>query len=742
MTSKLAHHFKSDDFRLFIDSLLNSYSQIFFSTYKPFAVLILLVTFIDFYTGIIGFLAVCVTSIGGFVLNLDKATVSKGLYGFNGLLVGLGLGMYYSISWPLILIVILAGILTLFISVSLQGVIGKYHIPVLSIPFLLGIWIFTIATKHFDALGISERGIYTMNELYVIGGHSLVKMYEFFNAAEIPSFFKVYFISLSAILFQYNVMAGIILSIGLLLFSRIAFSLSLIGFLIAYTFYQSINADITLIEYSYIGFNYILTAIAIGGFFLIPSPRSYLSVGILVPLVAILSISLSTVFMQFGLAIYSLPFNMLVLLFLYVLKFRMSYSPKLAEVYQQHNSPELNLYTYINNQERYHFLNYIPIELPFMGVWKVSQGHDGEYTHQHNYRYAWDFVIEDNHDKQFDNQGDFVEDYHCFNKPVVACGNGVIEEVVDYVDDNTIGEVNLEHNWGNTVIIKHNPYVFSKVSHLKKDSITVKKGDAVTLGQTIAKCGNSGRSPYPHLHFQLQSYPYIGSETLHHPISNFLMHKNGKQTLVNYQVPEQGDTISNAETSELLNKAFHFVPGQNLKFKVAGHKKFAEIEWQVNITPDNRTYLACPNSKSKAYFVSTDNLFYFTHFEGKKGSLLHNFYLGAFKVQKSFYAHHQVIDQIPLHQYFPKKYRWPLDFISPFVQLAKSRYKLNYQSIDDVFSPSKIELHSETSNLFVGKTLNKNNYIIKINAQGIDEFNVLQTSNPVSLKRTYHDKTE
>ena len=68
--------------------------------------------------------------------------------------------------------------------------------------------------------------------------------------------------------------------------------------------------------YSYIGFNYILTSIAVGGFFIIPSKRSYLWVILLIPIVAMITISLSRVFTLFSLPIYSLPFNLVVLLFL------------------------------------------------------------------------------------------------------------------------------------------------------------------------------------------------------------------------------------------------------------------------------------------------------------------------------------------------------------------------------------------------------------------------------------------
>lgn len=43
------------------------------------------------------------------------------------------------------------------------------------------------------------------------------------------------------------------------------------------------------------------------------------------------------------------------------------------------------------------------------------------------------------------------------------------------------------------------------MAHLKKDSITIKVGDSVSRGQLIAKCGNTGNSTEPHLHFQLQT---------------------------------------------------------------------------------------------------------------------------------------------------------------------------------------------------------------------------------------------
>jgi len=298
---------KTDDIKLFLRSIPNSYAQVFFSDNRVFALILMLVTFIDLYAGIMGLLSVLFTNLTGYLLGFDRRIISKGLYGFNSLLVGLALGVYFEPGILLIVIVALGAILTLLVSISMQGVIGKYALPFLSIPFLVSVWIMTLATRDFTALGVSERGIYTFNDLYMIGGNTLVGLYEWWNALQVAQSLRIYLISLGAILFQYNILSGLVLAIGLFYYSRISFTLSILGFYTAYIFYELIGASISELSYSYIGFNYILTSIAIGGFFIIPSRRSYFWVIVLIPLVALVTISLSRIFTILGLPTYSLP---------------------------------------------------------------------------------------------------------------------------------------------------------------------------------------------------------------------------------------------------------------------------------------------------------------------------------------------------------------------------------------------------------------------------------------------------
>jgi len=715
---------RTDDIKLFLRGIPNSYAQVFFSDNRIFALILLLVTFIDLYAGVMGLLSVLITNITGYLLGFDRRIISKGLYGFNSLLVGLALGVYFEPGILLIVIIALGAILTLLVSISMQGVIGKYTLPFLSIPFLISVWIMTLATREFTALGVSERGIYTFNDLYMIGGSTLVGLYEWWNALQVAHSLRIYLISLGAILFQYNILSGLVLAIGLFYYSRISFTLSILGFYTAYIFYELIGASISELSYSYIGFNYILTSIAIGGFFIIPSRRSYFWVIVLIPMVALVTISLSRIFSVFGLPIYSLPFNIMVLLFLYALKFRTKPSEKLSEVYIQQNSPEKNLYSFHNHMLRFHHSDKIPIRLPFLGKWTVSQGHEGEHTHKDDYRHAWDFVITDLGGKQFSGKGDFTEDYFCFNKPVLATADGTVEYIVDNIDDNIIGDANVKENWGNTVILRHQDSLFTSISHLKKESIPVKVGERVKEGDIIGKCGNSGRSPYPHLHFQVQETPYIGSPTIDYPVSYYVLSREKQFSLMSFDRPAKEQLVSNIETNDLLHDAFHFVPGKKLLFEVDDNGNSGPVEWEVQTDSFNNTFIRCKKTKSTAWFTNDGNLLYFTHYEGDKKALLYYFFLASFKVQQGYYQDMVLKDRFPLNLL----YRPPLltlqDLFAPFFKFLSSEFRLRYVSVDSEVSPTEIILESSASNVFIGSELKRLNFILTLNAKGVKQLDV------------------
>lgn len=676
-------------------SLLNSYSMVFFSKNHVFAGILLLVSFFDPLAGLSGLISIITANTTAYLIGLNRQSILSGMYGFNSLLVGLGIGVYFSFSPEFLILVVFSAILTLFLTLLFEGVIGKYGLPYLTLSFLFTFWLVMLAARRYSGLSLSERGIFTYNEFYAWGGLYLLGAHNWLNELSLPLALSTYFKSLSAIFFQYHLFPGILIALGLFYYSRIAFSLSLLGFYSAYLFYHFIGADLNELNYSFIGFNFILTSIAIGGFFIISSPLSYLWVVLLTPVISILLSSSAEFLAYFQLSTYSFPFNIVVLIFLYMLRFREKPDKKLEAVLFQEFSPERNLYSQQNSKSRFLGNQYFAINLPFMGEWIITQGHEGEHTHKEAWKHAWDFEIADDNGKTYDSKGNVLSDYYCFNKPVIAPYDGWIEEITDNVEDNEPHRFDLQNNWGNTIVMRHADGLYSKLSHLRKGSIKIEKGAFVKKGDLLALCGNSGRSPQPHVHFQLQTTPYIGSHTLDYPIGRYILHQKDGYELVNWGKPETGQKISNIELNACLKAAFHFIPGQQLSFTVTETNKDPyEIQWYVGIDLYNYTYLHCTATGSKAYFRNDHDLHFFTWFQGDRNSLLYDFYLGAYKIAKGFYPGLIVKDEFPLFimRRGPKKVLQ--DLVAPFFLFVHSDFELHYVSMNDELGQTGITLHS------------------------------------------------
>jgi len=151
--------------------------------------------------------------------------------------------------------------------------------------------------------------------------------------------------------------------------------------------------------------------------------------------------------------------------------------------------------------------------LPFAGKWTtVNGGVDKKFSHSWNIlsqRYAYDFFIMDDEGNTSAGDKKLVQNYFCYGKDVIAPADGEVVKVTDrYADSRTNGRgayCDANDLRGNFIVIKHSESEYSLIAHLMLGSITVNIGDNVKQGEVIAKCGNSGNTSEPHIHFQLQS---------------------------------------------------------------------------------------------------------------------------------------------------------------------------------------------------------------------------------------------
>lgn len=657
--------------RFIAHTVLNSYAMLFFSNRKILAALILFVTFFNPYTGAAGFAATIIAAATAWFIGFSREQVKSGLYTYSGLLMGLGMGTFYEFSSGFWILLFIASVLSVLLSAALIAKLGKNNLPALSLAFILTLWVVILSSREFAAIGLTQRNIYWLNEMYATGGNDLIRLVQWMENLPIPAAIAGFFRSLSAIIFQSNIAAGIVLTIGLFLFSRIALTLMVAGYTIAILFIQLMDGYAGSVNYYNLGTNFMLVSVALGGFYIIPSVRSYLWSLITVPVSYILVIALWKITYTWGLPVFSMPFCITVILFIYVLQLRKS-GGKMVLTPVQYYSPEENLYRYLNSRDRIYSRYYFPLVLPFNGEWTVSQGYDGKQTHKGDWSKALDFVIRDKEGKTWQGAGTRPEDFYCYNKPVLCPADAVVEEVITYVEDNPVGGNNTRQNWGNTIVLKHADGLYTKLSHLRKGSIKMVKGEYVKKGMLLAACGNSGRSPEPHLHFQVQTTPYIGSRTLAYPFASYILHDTTDNHLPEtFTTPKEEAVVSNIQLSPSLLQAFDFKPGLRIRTKSTDGR---EEEWEVMVSAYNETYFYAAASGAYAYFVNDGSLFYFTNFYGNRNGLLYLFYLSAYKVLLTADKRISVTDTYPQGLFGNTVTRWLQDFIAPFYIYTNWKY--------------------------------------------------------------------
>ena len=80
----------------------------------------------------------------------------------------------------------------------------------------------------------------------------------------------------------------------------------------------------------------------------------------------------------------------------------------------------------------------------------------------------------------------------------------------DGLPDQAQGEMDPANPPGNHVVIDHGNEEYSLLAHLQQNSVTVSVGEEINAGQQIGRCGNSGNTSEPHLHYHLQTGKRFG----------------------------------------------------------------------------------------------------------------------------------------------------------------------------------------------------------------------------------------
>jgi len=579
----------------FWESLAKAYSGLLFLPSVRAGLALLILTFIDPNIGLSGFLAVVSAYLVAKFLGFSKTFLSLDYYIYNPLLVGLGIGFLFKLSLLSATFIVVLSAFTFLLTYSLSNVFGYYlGLPVLSIPFVLVSIVAYLASYRYSKLFV-----------YYLYPHDYQRI-----LSELPVWIKGFLSSLGAIIFYPTPLVGLLIFLIILRWSRIAALLALLGYYAGSLFLGSMSGNFYAAFSDVSAFNYILIAVALGGVFLIPSGKSYL-IALLGVLISVPIVEAAKVLFQYyGIPIFAIPFNTVVLIFLYTLTL-LGY--KYRTLYYR-GTPERTLDFFLTFQRRFPLLGR-EVGLPFSGRWTVWQSFNGKWTHKGPWRYALDFVITDEEGKTYRGDGYYLTDYYAFRKPVLSPVSGTVVEVVDGFPDNPPGHADKENNWGNYVIIQDHRGFYVLLCHFAQNSIKVKKGDRVERGTLLGLCGNSGYSPQPHIHMHVQMLPYAGAPTVPFVVDAYVEGNNGRELFHDYTVPKEGQRVEAFYADRILKEKMNLLIDEVYTFEVESNGKTSRVDLKVQMAPDGTFYLT--DGKGKLYFGQKWGVFYVYNLEGE-----------------------------------------------------------------------------------------------------------------------------
>ena len=537
------------------DEVLAVYGLVLFGAPLHASVLLLAATWVaGVPSAALGLLSLLLAQGLARVLLPNSSVSERNWLACNALLTGLYLGALYAPNLTLLALAAMVTLAGVLLAAALRSLVDRYlGIPLLSLPFVVASWGALLLARHFPGLPLAKAALAEPLSLPLSDGpREILRL-------------------LAAIFMQNSAVAGLLVGLAWLLWSRWSLILALLGILSGQAILALLGGTHTGTELAHVGFNAALVAVACGGVFVVLSKSSLIAACLAGALATLLGIALQGALLPLNLPVLAAPFVLLTQGLLLALHGRLGPGP-LQLVLGPPLRPEDNLHQVLQSARRYPPVGMPLLYLPVLGRWRVTQGPRGALTHQGQWAHAWDFEVENDQGERFRGEGQAVQDFYAWGAPVVAPGDGRVVRVINHLEDQEIGHVDLAHNWGNMVVVAHSGGVFSALSHLQQGSIGVHEGQTVVRGEVLGRVGNSGRSPVPHLHVQVQASAEVGAPTLPAQFLHFLQIAVDEQSYQTCGSPQTGALLQSLATQSSTARAFAFAPGTQIHWLIHGQQ--------------------------------------------------------------------------------------------------------------------------------------------------------------------------
>jgi urea transporter len=255
---------------------------------------------------IAGVLAVIVANLTAQLLHVDTESLHSGLYGFNGILVGLALATFLAPGPLLWVYVILGAAVSVVAMLATTNVVNPWG-GALTFPFVLTTWLLLLATYGFSGLAGAA-----------LPSGSIVTPFQPYQASplHLMDLVQGVLLSISQVFLKASGIAALLLLAGLAVSSLAAAALALGGSILAVLTAHLFGAESDLITGGLLGFSPILTAIALGSVFYQPSWRVVAYAALATVFTVITQSALNVALTPFAIPALTAPFVLVTWLFL------------------------------------------------------------------------------------------------------------------------------------------------------------------------------------------------------------------------------------------------------------------------------------------------------------------------------------------------------------------------------------------------------------------------------------------
>jgi urea transporter len=211
-----------------------------------------------------GLVALVVATLSALWLHVDEKSLRAGLYGYNGILVGLALATFLAPGPLLWVYVALGAIVSVVATLGTANALKPWGVAALTFPFVLTTWLLLLATYGFS--GLAGKALPAAGVVAPFVSVDVARL-------GIGDFVQGVMLSISQVFLKGSAVSALLLLAGLAVNSLAAAGFALGGAIVAVVAAHLLGAESDIITAGLLGFSPVLTAVALGTVFYKPGLR-------------------------------------------------------------------------------------------------------------------------------------------------------------------------------------------------------------------------------------------------------------------------------------------------------------------------------------------------------------------------------------------------------------------------------------------------------------------------------------